>query len=129
MVLTRAAIMDLPGRRVDARRVFDVIRRYVLGAQHRERNRVARVEAAHDDHGVERLVKQLEHRVLAVLCRRTDGVERPEVGRGILLAEGISHDLPHLGPDRERFAREHGRLVCHADAPQVRRRIEVRRTG
>jgi hypothetical protein len=129
VVLPGSAIVDLASRRVDARRIFDVIRRYVLRAQHRERNRVARVEAAHDDHGVERLVKQFEHRVLSVLCRRTDRVEGPEVGRGIILAEGRGHGLPHLGSDLERFACKHGRLVCHADTQQVRRRIEVRRTS
>src|SRR5688500_9887215 len=105
MVLAGATVVDLAGHRVDAGRILDVIRGNALGAQHRERDRVAGVEATDDYHRIERLVEQLEHRVLPVLRRRTDRVECPEVGGCIFLAERLGHGLSHFGGNRQRLTR------------------------
>ena len=80
-----AAEVDGARLGIDAARVLDVVRRHALVAQRGEGDRVARVEAADDDHRVERLLEQLEHGVLPLLRRAADRVERAKVGGARLL--------------------------------------------
>src|SRR6267143_208221 len=88
---------------------------------------IARIVAADHDHQIERLGDQLEHGILPLLRRRADRVEGAE-----MLAEGLGapaprQALPHLAGDRQRFARQHGRLIRYAHPLQVPIRIEIRR--
>jgi hypothetical protein len=127
VVLARRPIADAPGRGVDRARGLHVVGRHALGAQRGERDGIARVVAADDDHDVQRLREELAHGVLALLRRAADRVERPKI---LLASRRAARALD--GPtdfltDRERFAREHRRLVRHADATQVQIGVETRR--
>src|SRR6185503_17972389 len=120
------AVMHAISDGIDRRYRFDVVRRHVLGAQRCERDRVARVEAADHYHEIERLAQQLHYRVLTLLRGAADRVERAKVG-GSWLAPRPGHGASHLFADRERFTRQHRRLVRDADPAKVLRRIEARR--
>ena len=108
--------------------ILDVVRRHARGADRRQRDRVARVVSADDEHDVERLLEQRLDRVLTVLRRAADRVERAEVGSPI----GIP-TAPARAPARsrsaiaKRLAREHRRLVGDADALEVAVGIELGR--
>src|SRR5690349_9838487 len=111
---------------IDARRVLDVVGRRLLVTDRREVRGVARVIPADHHHEVERLRDELQHRVLAILRCRADGVERPEVLRQRSVAVAFGHALSNLGRDREALARKHGGLIRHAHAHEVAIRVEPR---
>src|SRR6185437_15615139 len=111
--------------RIDARGVFDVIRRHTFVADRREVRGVARIVAADHDHQVDRVRDQLQHGVLTFLSCRTDGVEGAEVfGQGGL-AVTLHHALRDLSGNRERFTGQHRGLIGDAHAHEIPVRVEA----
>src|SRR5215207_7888369 len=78
-----------------------------------------------DDRQVQRVLEQLEERILPVLRRRADGVEELEVLPEVLLPVALGHRLAELLADRHRLAHEHRGLVGDAYALEVGLRIEA----
>ena len=115
--------------------IGDVERRDPIGADPGEVAGVAAVVAPDDDHQVERLrplgrvVEQRDDRVLALLRRAADGVERAEVAGELGLSVPVRHRRPQHFADLERLGHEHGRLVGAADPIEVAIGIEPGRDG
>ena len=126
----------LPDRLVsDARageqavRTIDVEGRHLALGEFGEMPRVRRVEAADHEQDVERLADEALERVLPVLGRGADGVERAEARRARALAVAVDERLPDAARDLEGLAREHRRLVRDADPLEIAVGVEVLRRG
>jgi len=92
--LVRRSNRPVPNRSrfgVETGRVFHVIGGDARRTHRRERERVARVVAAHDDHRIQRLLEQRGHRVLPILRGAADRIERAEVGGAIRRAVRTLH--------------------------------------
>src|SRR5688572_11343305 len=76
---TGQPVVNRAGVGIDPFGRFDVIGGHLLGAERRERDRIARVEPSDHDHGVECFLEQLLHGVLTLLRGAADGVEGAEI--------------------------------------------------
>ena len=101
----------------------------LFGADRSERYGIARVVPTDHHHDVKRLGEQLHDSVLPLLRRAADRVERAEVRGRVVIPVGPGHRCSDFGADRERFLREHRRLVSDPDFFEMALRIEPRRDG
>ncbi len=113
------------GGHVDGVGIFDVVGgNAMLVNQCRKMACVAGIVSADNDHHVQRLLQQRQHRVLAFLGGRADRVERPEVLGKRLGAVTTHHAPANLFGNRQRLSGQHRRLIGNPDACQVQIEIE-----
>ncbi len=105
-----------------------MIRRHPVRAHPRKVAGVAAVQATDHYHQINRLLgEQSEDRILSVLGRAADGIERAETKGKLDISVAVAHGRPEHFPDLERLRTEHRRLVGATHALQVTVRIEPRR--
>src|SRR5579863_5473503 len=115
----RIAIPDLV-RGDQALFILNMVRRRVFGSQFRQVPRIGVVETPdHQDQIEPRGAQELLERVLAVLGRRADGIERDESARNLLFSVARHHGIAQELLDLEGLAAHHRGLIGQPDARQV----------
>jgi len=109
--------------------VLDKVSRQLRFAHLRQVRGVGGVIAADDQEQVQRLLQELAQGILPVLGGAANGVEEAEMrlhpGLAVLLRDGAAQAALHF----LRFAPQHGRLVGHADGPEVNVGVKSFRAG
>ncbi len=118
---------DLSGRH-QARGVGDVKRRKLLRTDAREVSGVTAVIAADHDRQIEGSLREEElHRILSILRRTADRLERSVVIGQARVAVSVDHSRADHLADLQRFRHEHRRLIGQSHPLKVCDGIESRR--